>query len=205
MSFPFIASYIAMWILVVFQGLLIVALLKQLGEVKQLVELRGVTGEDRLPAGTAAPNFEGLDLRTAQRMTTHVFDGQGGALLFLSPECGSCLDLANGLRQPALTRLPPIITFCQGSDSACASFVNRMGPEIYTLSDDDNNVAMRYHVDGSPTAIVINPDLTIGAYGHPVNIEDLKRLLARTLGTSEAKAEAETTESIAVLSSEVPG
>ena len=205
MSFPFVVSYIAMWLLVVFQGLLILALLKQLGELKQLAQFRGVPGVDPLLAGSAAPKFEALDLRSAERITTHVFNGHGGALLFLSPECGSCLELADGLRQSALNGLPPIVTFCQGSKLACASFVNRLGPEIYTLSDDDNEVAMRYRVDGSPTAVVINPDVTIAAYGNPLNLQDLKRLLARTLGSSEAKAEAATTQSTSVLSSGVPG
>jgi hypothetical protein len=206
MSLPFIASYIAVWILVVFQGLLILALLKQLGELKQLAQLRGVPGEDRLQPGTAAPEFDGLDLRSAEPITTRVFDKQGGALLFLSPECGSCLELANGLREPAISRLPPIVTFCQGNDSTCASYIDRLGPEIYTLRDDDNTVSTRYRVDGSPTAIVINPDLTIGGYGHPLNIEDLKRLLARILGTNEGNEAAEpTTESVNMLSSEVAG
>ena len=205
MGFPFFASYVAVWILVVFQGLLILALLKELGELKKLARLGGVAGEDRLPAGTEAPEFEGSDLRSRQRITTHVFASQGGALLFLSPECGSCLQLADELRQPALSELPPILTFCQGNDSACAAFVNRLGSEVYTLSDDDNNIAKRYRVDGSPTAVVINPDLTIGSYGHPLNIEDLKRLVARTPGVSETSAETVPTEPIAVFSSEVPG
>lgn len=204
MGFPFFTSYIAVWILVIFQGLLILALLKQLGELKQLVQLGGIAGEDRLPAGTEAPHFEGLDLRSGQLITTHVFASQGGALLFLSPECGSCQQLADGLRQPGLRELPPILTLCQGDDSACAAFVNRLGSEVYTLSDDDNNIAKRYRVDGSPTAIVINPDLTIGSYGHPLNIEDLKRLLARTPRASETSAETVPTEPIAVFSSEVP-
>jgi len=204
MSLPFIVSYIGVWILVVFQGLLILALLKQLSELKQLARLGGVPGEDRLPVGTAAPEFDGLDLRSAQRVTVQVFDGQGGALLFLSPECGSCLELANGL-QSALNGLPPIITLCQGSDSTCEALIGRLGPQIYTLRDDDNSVSKRYRVDGSPTAIVISPDLTIGAYGHPLNVEDFKRLLARTLGTDVRNMAAQPTESIVVLSSEVPG
>ena len=87
----------------------------------------------------------------------------------------------------------------------CKSFINRLGPEVYTLSDDDNEVATHYRVDGSPTAVVIGPDLTIRAYGHPQNIEDLKRLLARTLGTGEGSAAAGTTNSMAVVSSEVAG
>jgi len=203
MSFPFVASYIAVWILVVFQGLLILALLKQLSELKLLIRLGGVAGEDGLPAGTAAPDFEGLDLRSATRITTNVFEGRGGALLFLSPACGSCLQLADGLRQPALSELPPILIFCQGDDSACASFIKRLGPEVYTLRDDDDGIAKSYRVDGSPTAIAINPDLTIRSYGHPLNIEDLKRLFVLTI--SDTNVEAGTTEPMAVLSSEVSG
>jgi AhpC/TSA family len=205
MGFPFFVSYFVAWILVVFQGLLILALLKQLSELKQLVELKGVPGADRLPVGTEAPEFKGLDLRSGRPITTQIFEGQGGALLFLSPECGSCVDVANGLHQPALSGLPPILTVCQGNESSCASFINRLGMEVYTLRDDDNEVATRYRIDGSPTAIIINPDVTIRAYGHPQTIEDLKRLLGRTLGTGAVNTEATTTKSMAAVSSEVPG
>lgn len=205
MGFPFVASYIAVWILVIFQGLLILALLKQLAEVKQLARLGGVAGADPLPAGTPAPDFEGVDLRSAKRLTKQVFAGQGGVLLFLSPECGSCVELADGLRRSELGELMPILTFCQGEEAPCASFINRLGPEIYTLRGhfDDGSVAKSYHVDGSPTAVVINPDLTIGSYGHPLNVAALNELLEGTLRTNDANGKPGTTEPMAVLSSEV--
>lgn len=205
MGFPFVASYIAVWILVIFQGLLIIALLKQLAEVKQLARLGGVAGADQLPAGTPAPDFEGIDLRSAKPLTKQVFAGQGGVLLFLSPECGSCVELADGLRRSEPGELPPIVTFCQGEESPCASFINRLGPEIYTLRGhfDDGSVAKSYHVDGSPTAVVINPDLTIGSYGHPLNVGALNELLAETQRTNQANGKPGTTASMAVLSPEV--
>src|SRR5688500_20377107 len=81
MGFPFVASYIAVWILVIFQGLLILALLKHLAEVKQLARLGGVAGADPLPAGAPAPDFEGVDLRSAKRLTKQIFAGRGGLLL----------------------------------------------------------------------------------------------------------------------------
>ena len=205
MGFPFVASYIAAWILIIFQGLLILALLKQLAEVKQLARLGGVAGADPLPAGTPAPDFEGIDLRSAEPLTKQIFAGQGGLLLFLSPECGSCVEVADGLRRSELSKLLPILTFCQGEESPCATFINRLGPEIYTLRGhfDDGSVAKSYHVDGSPTAVVINPDLTIASYGHPLSVAALNELVAETLRTNEADGKPGTTESMAVLSSEV--
>lgn len=205
MGFPFVASYIAVWILVIFQGLLILALLKQLAEVKKLARLGGVAGADPLPVGTPAPDFEGIDLRFAKPVTKYLFAGEGGVILFLSPDCGSCLELVDGLRQSALSESLPILTFCQGDESACASFIKRLGPKIYTLRGDfdDGSVAKSYHVDGSPTAVVINPDLTISSYGHPINVAGLKGLLAETQRTNEANGKPGTTDSMAVLSSEV--
>lgn len=205
MGFPFVASYIAVWILVIFQGLLILALLKQLAEVKQLARLGGVSSADPLAAGTPAPDFEGVDLRSAKRLTKQMFAGQGGLLLFLSPECGSCVEVADGLRGSELSELLPILTFCQGEEAPCAAFINRLGPEIYTLRGhfDDGSVAKNYHVDGAPTAVVINPDLTIGGYGHPLSVAALNELVAGTQRTNEANGKPATAESMAVLSSEV--
>ena len=85
--------------------------LKQLAEVKKLARLGAVAGADPLPVRTPAPDFEGIDLRSAKPVTKHVFAGEGGVLLFLSPECGSCLELADGLRQSALSESLSNLTF----------------------------------------------------------------------------------------------
>lgn len=191
MGSSFFVSYVAIWLLVLFQGLLVLALLRQLAELRRLVESGGAQGEDRLPVGSPAPEFEGLDARSGRRVDSHSLNGRGGVLIFLSPECGTCKDLADGLWRPAMDGLPPIITFCQGGQQSCASFVRRLGPEVHVLRDDADEAATRYHVSGSPTAVVIDGEQKIRGYGHPQNVEDLKRLLSRSLGTGGAGAEVE--------------
>lgn len=179
MNFSFFASYIAIWILVLFQGLLILALLRQLAELHRLMERGVLQGEDRLLAGSRAPKFAGLDVRTGQQVGSHILNGSGGVILFLSPECVVCKSLADSLTQRAISRLPPIIVFCKGGEQGCSYFVKRLGLEIHLLREGAEETAARYHVSGFPTAIAVDGKQKIRGYGHPKNLEDLRQLLAR--------------------------
>jgi hypothetical protein len=198
MRFGFFASYIAIWILVLFQGLLVLALLRQLAELRRLVEQGGLQGEDRLPTGSPAPEFAGFDVRSGQQVGSHSLRGLGGVILFLSSECTVCKDLAASLRQPAMNGLPPIIAFCQGGEEACARFVKRLGLEVYLLLKGAEEIAARYHVSGFPTAVVVDGKGKIRAYGHPENVEDLRRLVARSLDADSANANFEEKPYVAV-------
>lgn len=186
MRFDFFASYIAIWALVMSQCLLVLALLRQLAELRRLVEQGGLQSEDRLPTGSLAPEFAGFDVRSGRQVGSHSLSGLGGVILFLSPNCTVCKRLADSLRQPAMNGLPPIITFCQGGEQACARFIERLVLEVHLLLEGAEETATRYHVSGFPTAVVIDGKRKIRAYGHPENVDDLKRLVARSLGADLA-------------------
>lgn len=192
MSFSFFTSYIAIWVLVLFQGLLVIALLRQLAELRRLVEMGGFQ-EDRLPAGSPAPRFAGLDVRSGQQVSSYSLNGRGGVLLFLSPDCTVCKGLADSLRPPALNDLPPVIAFCQGGERACERFIKRLGPGVSLLFDVAGETAARYHVSGSPTAVVVDEKQRVRGYGNPQDVEDLKRLLARSLVAEAAEPEVQIT------------
>ena len=203
MSFSFFASYIAIWILVLFQGFLILALLRQLTELRRLLEMGGLHVEDRLPQGSPAPEFEGFDARSGQPVGTRILSGRGGILLFLSPDCTVCRGLVASLRQPAIDALPPIIALCQGAEQSCGRLVKRLGPEVNLLIKGTHEIAARYRVTGSPTAVVVDDERKIRGYGNPQNIEDLGRLLSRSLVADSADEWAGEKPHLAVSSSKV--
>lgn len=182
MSISFSASYAALWVLVVFQGVILVALLAQLAELRRLIE-RG-TNDAQLPAGTIAPEFVVFDEADMAQVTEQTFAGQGGVLLFLSPECSVCVSLAENIGQNSDKSLPQIIAFCSGVDSACSKIGRRLGRAARFVLQKAAETAALYHVSGFPTAVLVDPDLQIRGYGHPKDVDDLKQFIARNLRLS---------------------
>ena len=203
MSSPFITSYIAVWILVVFQGLIVLALLRELTELRQKLEAGAFQNDDRLPIGSLAPDFTAVDVRSKKTVGLQTLTGTGGAILFLTPHCGVCKDLANSLRPPALDGLPPIIVFCQGSDSACARVFERLDPKAFTVNYQAEQIASRYHVTGSPTVVLVDSERKIRGYGNPEHLEDLKKLLAHASDKEPATTKVETEAQPVILGSTV--
>jgi len=203
MSSSFLASYIVIWLLVVFQGLLVLALLRQLAELRRLVESGSLQDENRLPVGSLAPEFAGSDVRSGERVSIQSLGGRGGVILFLSAECSVCKDLADSLQQPAINELPPIIAFCQGGEQTCARIAKRMGSEVRLIFEGAAETAERYHAFGLPTAIVVDGERKIRGHGHPQEVEDIRRLLSRSLDADSADAGRVEQSQPAVLGSRV--
>jgi hypothetical protein len=180
-SFSFSASYAALWGLAIFQGLLILALLRQLAELRRLIEQRGLPSEGGLQVGTPAPEFEGIGFGSTRPVSLGDLNGQGGVILFLSA-CEVCIRLVDSLRQSSTIDLPPIVAFCQGGEVPCARIAKGLPPGVHVLLKSAEETAMRYGISSVPTAVVVDEKRAIRGYGHPEGIEDLRQLLARSLG-----------------------
>jgi hypothetical protein len=201
MSSAFFTSYIAVWILVLFQGLIILALLRELSEQRRRLELGPLENEDRLPVGSPAPELTGVDVRSQQLVTLQTIGPEGGAILFLTPDCNVCRNLANSLRAPALSDLPTVVVFCQGSERGCSTFYERLDPKGYLLHKAAEQVAALYHVTGSPTAVIVDDERKIRGYGHPQDLEDLKKLLIRALRAGSETTKIDTDSQAVIFSS----
>ncbi len=182
MSLTFSASYLALWALALFQGLLILALLRQLAELRRLIEQRGLPSEDWLPVGSGAPKFAGVDSRSSRSISLHNLDGRGAILLFLSG-CEACKGLAASLRRSATDGLPPVVAFCVGGKQPCGPVVKRFDLEVPVLLESAEETAAQYRVSSFPTAVIVDEKRRIRGYGHPENIEELRYLLAHSLET----------------------
>lgn len=187
MKLDFLASYIVLWVLVLFQGLLVLALLRQLAQLQRLVERGGLLGEGWLSTGSQAPEFVGRDFRTGRHISSSDLEGRGGVLLFLSPECAICKQLANNLSLLTANGLPPVIVFCQGGEQACARLMKGLDLRVPLVCGDAEDIASRYGVQGSPTAVIVDRERKVRGYGHPANVEDLMRLLSNSLNESSGE------------------
>jgi hypothetical protein len=179
--FSFSASYIALWAVVLFQGLLVLALLQQLANLRRVVAQGGLA-EDRLPDGSQAPEFANVDKRLGRQLGVRTLDGSGGIILFLSSECSVCKGLVDRIGRFAPDDLPPIITFCQGREQGCARFGERLGTRIRLILDGAEKTGARYRISRFPTAVVVDGGRKIRGYGYPRDIREVKNLWARSRG-----------------------
>lgn len=181
MTFGFSASYVAIWGLVVFQGLLILAVLRQLAELRQFMTHDPLPREDLLPVGSLAPRLTVQDGHSGDD-SSFAFDGRGGVILFLSPECTTCKALAKSFQPSAGSDLPFITAICSGETDQCAGFGTWFGPYLQLLLDRTSEIRARYHISGFPTAVIVDKESKIRAYAHPQSFEDIRQLWKESLG-----------------------
>jgi hypothetical protein len=174
-NFSFSTSYIALWVLVIFQSFVLLALLQQIEKLRR-VAVSGRLFEDHLPQGSRAPEFANIGRPSVHRFGTRSLEGSGGVLLFLSSDCLACKGLVNNLGQSATDDLPPIVVFCVGRERGCARFENRLITQCKFVVDGAAKTAARYRISNFPTAVVLDRELKISRYGHIKDVAEIKEL-----------------------------
>jgi hypothetical protein len=178
MALTFGMTYVGLWILVLFEGLLMLVLLRQLEQLQRVLDRGGFTIRARLPTGTSAPEFETVDARTRARVSRDTFGGAGGILLFLSPDCATCKDLATTLGRSTSEDDPRMVFVCQGDALLCHDLLIRIAPGAPAILDPASTISSLYRVSSFPTAVVLDGALTIRSYAVPKHRGDLTRIMA---------------------------
>jgi hypothetical protein len=157
-----------------FQGLLIVALLKQLEDAKALLETIDIPAVGALAAGAAAPRFDTAGVRSNRRFALESFREAGGVLLFVSPKCEACSRLIEKIA--TRDRLPDNVIVVWGGEAE--ELGARVGPHIEFVTANAGLIAAAYRIGSFPTAVSINGAGAIVRYGHPRDYDDLDKMLA---------------------------
>jgi methylamine dehydrogenase accessory protein MauD len=182
MSFGFYSTYVGLWVLVILQTLVLFGLLRQMLEIKQrLSELRADGGTRYLRLGSRAPDFSAVELRSGQRVRRTDLLGHKSILLFLSPKCQTCDNLAteiHGIYHKADGRL---LAVCQGEREECLRFMQGHGVNIPVLLDPDSTISEAFRIDGTPMAVLLDDEVRVRSYGYPKKGEDLEKIFERPL------------------------
>jgi peroxiredoxin len=174
-NFGFSSTYIALWVFVAFQGLLIVALLLKLESLRQLVE-RGAS----IPIGSRAPGFTGVD-QFDKQTGLETFDGRAGIVLFVAPECSLCKALLTSIESQGHKSLPHTIMVCRGEKDPCWGVATRLSRTIPLIIDQSGEIAAAYGASTFPRAIVLDGEKKIRGYSYPKNIDDLRQAFEDSL------------------------
>ena len=181
MGFTFVATYVALWALVLFQTLIIVGLLRELAEIRRLAEDGRLP--QRLPLGARGPRLSGADLRTGATVDTSLFTGRDLVLLFLSPGCRLCWRRADGTRKLSAEPALSCIAICRGSAKECTGFVAALAGDVPVLLDGSGSLSASYGVRSTPVAFVLDPEGRVRASGSPRHGGELADLIAQARET----------------------
>jgi hypothetical protein len=163
----------AFWAILVFEGLVIFALLRVLADARRLLEVVELPRERLLP-GTAAPAFETESIVSSRGISLNTLAGRGGVLLFLSSTCGSCKRVLGGLQAPLRCSSHLIVLWVGEFDGALA----QVSQSVEVAMVNARNIATAYHVTAFPTAVGITGDGLIAGYSHPSDASDLERVFS---------------------------
>jgi thioredoxin-related protein len=177
--FNFSLSYIALWALVVFQGLLALALVRQVSELRERIRGGELPEEEPLAEGNRAPAFTSKDLRSGDTYTSRSLQGRGGLLLFFSADCHICKTLATALHPVRPDRMPITLAFGLGREQAFSRFSQRLPDWIPLLLQDAGDISRQYHISTTPTAVLVDAKLQIRGYSHPESVAELLHFAER--------------------------
>ena len=142
-----------------------------------------------LPEGSPAPPFR-LEGIFGETMTLDALRSAGKPvmLIFSDPGCGPCNALLPEIgrwQRDHATRLS-FAVLSRGAVEANRTKATEHGLS-YVLLQKDREVAQAYQANGTPSAVIVRPDGTIGS---PVSAgaEAIKTLVAKTTGTLQLQA-----------------
>ena len=172
------------------QWWLLLHLLRQYGRLLMRVEaLEEGESLEGLPVGDPAPDFElpGLLHGETLRLESLRAPERAVMLLFTDPHCGPCKELFPdvGRWQAEHSDKLTIAVVSRGEPDENATMASEHGL-THVLLQEDWEVGSAYQVDGTPSAVLVRPDGTIGGSALE-GVDDVKDFLARTVEEEPAK------------------
>ncbi len=192
MSGTWLASYVALWVLVVLLTVVVLGLVRQLG----LIHLRLGPESDLLATteglelGSMAPDFRAADVVHGKELTLSDLKGRPNVLVFIAPTCGPCREL-----------MPHVVNFQRSRDGkANVVLFNQSDPQISlelarayklpmpVLPDPEGVISKSYQVRATPFGYGLDKNGVVRRRGVVNNLEGLEALL-KDASPSEPKVE----------------
>jgi peroxiredoxin len=185
MSLSFFSSYAALWLVVILQSLVLLALVRMVHELRGNAATFNVGGQNAASLEPAPPfTATALD---GTRVSSDDFPGRLTALLFVSPICTSCTTTLHELRALHFKALGNVVVVCRASryDSLRLAQAHKLDG-LPVIADEDDGLSRLYRVNTVPTAVLINGSGKVQSYGYPLREE-----LEKAFETASAAAQEE--------------
>lgn len=176
MSLPLLPALIVLWAIVLFEGLIILGLLRTVRDLQVAVESGRLP--QRLPVGVHSPRFRGTDLRTGAEVDSSQLIASELVVLFLSEACTFCRRLADGTRQVPVEPGQARIAVCQGGAHEARTFMDLLPSDVVVLPDPDGAVFASFGISSTPSAVVIGETGVVIGSGGPHHSGELAALIS---------------------------
>jgi methylamine dehydrogenase accessory protein MauD len=170
-----LASYVAVWALVILLAILVLALARQVGTLHLRMGPRGALelDDEGPPLGEAPEPVTAMDLDG--RSITIGGPGSGQLVLFVSPGCPICREVLPGIPAAARSgRLEPIVVTDAEEIEAVATYAQ---PGVGASVVAGPGVVERYGIPGTPYAVVFDGTGVVRAKGTVNNLEQVEGLV----------------------------
>jgi hypothetical protein len=165
----FAVSYVALWVFVLLQALIVLAL------TRAFAEMRGASADRPTLKGRRAPQFSAVDL-SGNPVSMEGMVGRAMALLFVSPTCASCRVTLAELRGITSDRSRDLAVVCEGEEAECRGLAADYQLTHPMVADTNGELKRLFGVTGTPMAVRVSADGVIESYGEPAR-EELEQLL----------------------------
>jgi methylamine dehydrogenase accessory protein MauD len=176
MSGPWLISYVVLWGIVLFQGVVIFVLLRQLG-LMYLGTAQGVA-RDGIAAGERAPEFtvSGLD---GAHVSLERLRGLPALLVFASPSCVPCRGLIPDLNAFAHEHGDElrVLFLCRGSLDEARRFSDELHVQVPVAAHPDETLPDSFKARVTPFAFLLDGEGVVRAKGLANNRSHLDMLL----------------------------
>jgi peroxiredoxin len=174
MPVVFWLSYGALWVLVVFQSLVLLGLVRTTHGARSA---HAHAGSDSGKEGAdllheRAPSFSALDL-SGERFDSGELAGRAWAALFVSPRCRSCTVTLDELESLTWKANGEVVVICRGGARECERLVEAHRLSARVVVDDTFEISRAYKVRGVPTAVLVDERQVVQSYGNPMRDEEL--------------------------------
>lgn len=186
MSGAWLASYIALWAIVLFQGVVIFVLLRQLGVI-YLGTAQGVAN-DGLEVGHAAPDFS-LTQLDGKSVSLASFQTMPLVMIFGSPTCAPCRGLIPDLNAFAHDRANElgVLFLSRGDEDSARRLADELSIQVPVASHPDEKLPDAYQARVTPFGFLVDEQGVIRAKGLANNREHLELLLRNAALDEDSK------------------
>ena len=164
-------SHLLMWVLVIGQGLVLLGLVAYLAKLETRLAAR-MAGAAPVE-GDEAPEFSALDL-SGNRVSTETIRGRFTGLLFVSPQCPTCMTTLAELHYLTHKALGNLVVVCRGAEEDCSMLATRYELSVPTVVDEIDWLGRLFGITGTPSAVLIDERNRIVSRGQPGRGEQLQ-------------------------------
>jgi peroxiredoxin len=176
MNVPYVTSYVVLWVLVLFQGLMIVALARA---VYRLESIGGPLdrGEGVGLRSRPAPEFEAV-AADGTTVRSDELRGRRWALLFVSPSCPACLATLDELQALKSKVNDNVIVVNRAPLEESRQLARTYGLDVPVVPDEFATIGDLFTITRHPMAVLVNEEYRIESQGEPKRGAELEAIFA---------------------------